>query len=467
MPQITGLVRDEPQPGQKHRANGKAILGEMGEERHSASLTLDKSRSHLNEYAGYSSGFECWDALVDDADAYKVKVNTKNGVRERKLPADAVIGWAMIANPPAEMTVGWDNATYSRFFDDTLDVMAAIVPDVFRRDNLRMLALHKDEGYMNDMGEYSWNLHAVGVPMGQNGRYCGNLIDAKRCVQICQDFPRMMRARGWDLDDLDLTDFERMGKDENGEYKDPAYRAERQAKRREQGRKTNKYIADKKAKAAELAAKATAELTEARTERDAAKAEAQAARKEAQAVKAEAKTALDAAKAATDEAARKVEEANKAYSDTFMAKFQLEREIGDMTEYRRWKAAQDAQEAQEKARKEREAQEARERQEAARKAQEAQEAAKRAQEAQAARDAEKRRQETGGLLSEDELMAEFRRRMGYKAEQPKAAPAPAPVQRQQQPEGGSALSRLRALAEQSAREQQQRTKDEGPSYPGS
>ena len=24
VPQITGLVRDEPQPGQKHRANGKA-----------------------------------------------------------------------------------------------------------------------------------------------------------------------------------------------------------------------------------------------------------------------------------------------------------------------------------------------------------------------------------------------------------------------------------------------------------
>lgn len=463
MPQITGLVRDEPQPGQKHRANGKAILGELGEERHSASLTLDKSRSHLNKYTGYTSGFECWDALTDDADAYRVKVNTKNGVRERKLPADAVIGWAMIANPPAEMTVGWDAAKYAQFFQDTQDVMAEIVPDLFRLENVRMTALHKDEGYMDDQGAYSWNLHAVGVPMGRNGRYCGNLIDAKRCVEICEAYPRMMRAKGWkELDDLDLTDFSRMGKDENGEYKDPAYRAERQAKRREQGRKTNKYIADKKAKAAELSAKATAELTEARTERDAARAETTTA-------KAEAKAAKDAAKAATDEAARKVQEAaqkvqeaNKAYSDTFMAKFQLEREMGDLTEFRRWKAAKDAQEAQEKARKEQEAQEARERQEAARKAQEAQERARREQEAQAAREAEKRRQENGGLLTEDEMMAEFRRRMGYDAPQ---AEQPKPRQ-PEQPEGGSALSRLRAMAEQSARRQQQRTKDGGPSYPG-
>ena len=423
MPQITGLVRDEPQPGQKHRANGKAILGELGEERHSASLTLDKSRSHLNEFTGYTSGFECWDALTDAADAFRVKVNTKNGVRERKLPPDAVIGWAMIANPPAEMTVGWDAAKYAKFFEDTQAVMAEIVPDLFRPENVRMTALHKDEGYMDDQGEYGWNLHVVGVPMGRNGRYCGNLIDAKRCVQICQDFPRMMRAKNWDLDDLDMTDFSRMGKDENGEYKDPAYRAERQAKRREQGRKTNKYIADKKAKAAELAAKATAELTEAR-------AEAQVARDEA-------RTALDAARAATDEADRKVQAANKAYSDTFLAKFQLEREMGDLTEFRRWKAAKDAQEAQEAARKE--------------------------QEAQAAREAEKRRREDGGLLTADEMMAEFRRRMGTapQAEPPKPQPTP-----QRQPEGGSALSRLRAAAEQSARRQQQRTKDGGPSYPG-
>lgn len=456
MPQITGLVRDEPQPGQKHRANGKAILGELGEERHSASLTLDKSRSHLNEFTGYTSGFACWDALTDAADAFRVKVNTKNGVRERKLPPDAVIGWAMIANPPAEMTVGWDAAKYAKFFEDTQAVMAEIVPDLFRPENVRMTALHKDEGYMDDQGEYGWNLHVVGVPMGRNGRYCGNLIDAKRCVQICQDFPRMMRARNWDLDDLDMTDFSRMGKDENGEYKDPAYRAERQAKRREQGRKTNKYIADKKAKAAELAAKATAELTEAR-------AEAQVARAEAQVARDEARTALDAARAATDEADRKVQAANKAYSDTFLAKFQLEREMGDLTEFRRWKAAKDAQEAQEAARKEQEAQAARERQEAVRKAQEAQERARREQEAQAAREAEKRRREDGGLLTADEMMAEFRRRMGTAAQAEPPKPQPTP---QRQPEGGSALSRLRAAAEQSARRQQQRTKDGGPSYPG-
>ena len=59
LPQVTGLVRGEPKPGAKHRSNGAAICGEAGKERHSASETLDRTRSKYNQYAGHVTGREC------------------------------------------------------------------------------------------------------------------------------------------------------------------------------------------------------------------------------------------------------------------------------------------------------------------------------------------------------------------------------------------------------------------------
>lgn len=76
--------------------------------------------------------------------------------------------------------------------------------------------------------------------------------------------------------------------------------------------------------------------------------------------------------------------ANKEFSDTYFAKTALEREIGDMTEFKHWKAARDAQEAQEAARKQEAEEKAKAAAEAARKAQEAQEQARREQEARRA-----------------------------------------------------------------------------------
>lgn len=291
VPQLTGLVRGEPQPGQKHRSNGKAILGELGKERHSASATLDRSRSHLNSYDGFDgSGFACWDDMFDRAGAYRVKVNTKAGVKERALREDAVIGCAVIFEPPVDMMTGWTAEECDRFFDDCRDCMAEIEPKLFRPANRRMQARHRDEGYKDLHGEYGEHEHDVYDAIDQNGRYCGNLIDAALRRKICESFPRLMRARNWDLEDCDLTDFARMGfvKDAEGNKildddgkpipVDPAYRKERQEKRKRQGRSANQYAADRKAAAHDEAAKLyeAARLTErdARRERHEIRAEA-------------------------------------------------------------------------------------------------------------------------------------------------------------------------------------------------
>lgn len=265
VPQVIGLVRGEPKEGQKHRANGGRILKEMGDERYSRSDTLDRTRSNQNEYVGFRSGGACWDALEEEAANYKIKGKTKDGKEyERGLRSDAVIGWAVIYNPPAEMTVGWSRAKYEKFYRDSREVMAAIRPEVFRAENIRMSAVHRDEGMLGVDGQYSEHVHDAGVSRDASGKYCGNLIDAKLMVAINKAYPRMMREKGWQLDDLDVTDFERMGKDKDGTYIDPEYRASRLS-RKKGGKDVNKYIADKAKEAEQAYTEAMEQVMQAKT----------------------------------------------------------------------------------------------------------------------------------------------------------------------------------------------------------
>lgn len=238
-PQITGLVRGTPK-NPTHRSNGGKICRELGNERFSKSETLDKTRSHLNEYSGMygdGTGQDCWDKLKEEADSYKMPVKLPDGTAAtRGLRKDAVIGFSVIINPPDEMCAGWSPETYDKFSADGYDTLCEIAPRVFRKENIRMVAKHRDEGLPDENGNYGEHEHIVGVPRDENGRYCGNLIDAKMLSEINRKFPAMMREKGWDLDDLDVTDWDR--------YKtDPAYKAERKAKRKEHGKSTNRYIA--------------------------------------------------------------------------------------------------------------------------------------------------------------------------------------------------------------------------------
>ena len=76
-----------------------------------------------------------------------------------------------------------------------------------------------------------------GIPKDKKGNYCGNKIDAKLLVEINKNYPKMMREKGWDIEDLDCTDWDRCKTDE-------AYRNERKSKRKS-GKSVNNYIADK------------------------------------------------------------------------------------------------------------------------------------------------------------------------------------------------------------------------------
>ena len=250
-----GLVRGEPKKGAKHRANGGKILREAGEERHSKTNHLDRTLSHLNEYTGFASGDECWDDMEARAGSYrqKVKGKTKTGeevTRERGLRKDAVIGWAVIIHPADEVTRDWTWEDFDRFDEDSMAVLAEISPELFSEANERMSATHKDEA-----GKHR---HHFGDCIAEDGTYCGNLIDAKLLVEINERFPAMMRERGWDVADMDRTDWERAKKDK-------AYAAERLAKRESQRLDTNAHVRREKEKATQAKLdEAEAALTEAR-----------------------------------------------------------------------------------------------------------------------------------------------------------------------------------------------------------
>ena len=233
--QMTGLIRGESKA--EHRSNGKAILGEMGKERISPSETLNPERTHLNVYEQENtSGFSMWDSMVERANTYKqaVKGKTKSGeeiTRYRSLRKDAIIGVAVIINPPYEECRNWSEEEYQKFYDDTRECLAEFRPEIFRKDNQVFGVEHRDEGYDDN----DRHLHAVYDAIDENGRYCGNRLDAKFLSDFNKSYPKMMRSKGWEMDDLDTTDWDK--------YKtDPVYKAERDAKRRSQGKSVNQHI---------------------------------------------------------------------------------------------------------------------------------------------------------------------------------------------------------------------------------
>lgn len=237
--QMMGLVREDYPKG-RHRGNGKAIIGEMGKERISRSETLDKERTKFNKYdQDIQSGFEVWDEMVERAENYKmpVKCKQKDGTeitRYRNLKKDAVLGVAIIINPPFYESQNWDENTYKKFYEDTQEVLEELNPDIFRKENQIFGVEHYDEGYnINDRHK-----HIVYNTVSQEGRYCGNKIDAKFLSEFNKKYPKMMRDRGWDMDDLDTTDWDRFKVDQD-------YRIERKAKRKFQGKSVNQYIHDK------------------------------------------------------------------------------------------------------------------------------------------------------------------------------------------------------------------------------
>lgn len=244
-PQVLGLTMAPNH--NKHRAGLGGILSEMMKDRKTKSSTFKPELMDNNLY--YSSvGSDYAEPIInmfqDIQDNYKQVVIVKGEERYRKLRNDTVLGVATIFNPSVEIQreilkrCNYDLNAFdkqmNKFYEDCNKCMAQLCPDLYH-DNIVATAYHKDEG--RDLEDRTlhiagceiicpdYHVHQVRLAQNKNGKWCGNKIDFNFFQNINQNFPRLMRAYGWDfLDDLDITDW-------NNYDNDPEYRETIRTKR--------------------------------------------------------------------------------------------------------------------------------------------------------------------------------------------------------------------------------------------
>lgn len=214
VPQATGLTVGDPKPNRKtgrpprHRHNGLGWCMEAMEERASKSKTVDRTLTHTNDYhGGPRSARAFWEAFEEElATEHQTVIKRKDGTTmTRAFRKDGVPLAGVVINPPDEVWRELDEATRTRFVDDSMEVMEEFEPRLFSRSHVRAHVTHNDEG-----GDH----HILYDTFDDEGRCHGNFLDAKLLHRLCEVYPAAMRERGWDLEDLDLTDWERMKTDE-------------------------------------------------------------------------------------------------------------------------------------------------------------------------------------------------------------------------------------------------------------
>lgn len=340
-PQILGMQR-RPSVSRRtgrvsrHRASSPSGLccEAAPRERASVSETLDRSRTPLNVNLGPESGEELWHSMCEEAGAARVRMVARDGTEhERGLRQDAVIGYAWIDHPPAEVTADWDDDTMMRFTRDSMeaanDVLASMGrPRMFGGANERATYVHRGEGMPADPatafeGVPGVHAHRFGVCRDpETGAWCGSAIDARFLSELDRRYPALMRERGWPLLDLDTTDYGRMATDEG-------YAKERRARGARHGRSTNEYRRDRMledmADAFDMAVEANRAADAARAEadrvREAAATDARAVRRQAQD---EARQTRQATARERDEALTQAE-ASRAEAERARAEAELSR----------------------------------------------------------------------------------------------------------------------------------------------
>lgn len=257
----------------KRKGDAKKVCCEGFNERYSKDQDLDRSRSHLNTYVGYTSGKELYEDWMQMADNHTDAMG-------RHLRSDAVIGFTMCIKPDIENFSKLSEAERDKFLDDSDKISI----DILQRFGLQVdgIARHKDEEIDHD--------HIF----GHDPEYkCGRKIGLELYNCFNKEYPERMRQLGYDVKDMQVYDADKVAKmseDEKAEYK--ADMIARKKAKKKSGRSSNQYKADKDAEA-EARAKAIIE-----------KAEAQA-----RLVKLEAEDARETIRA--EEKAKAMEEAEK------------------------------------------------------------------------------------------------------------------------------------------------------------
>lgn len=238
----------------------RAVVCEGLSERWGKDEDIDRSRSCRNTYTGITSGVALAEALTKEAAEYSAQRKAAGG---RALRADAAIGWAMILKPPAEIINTMSPEQQVKFFEDSDKILV----DIMGNDNIRATALHRDE--------QAPHKHYYGMGYTKSGELCvDKVINPKLYKQLNQEYPRLMRKMGWDIEDCTVYDSDKvksMTEDEAAAYK-------RECKAKRQQKKSG--VDSKTYKAQQELQKIEKEKDKARLSRDLALAAAQQAKQQ-------------------------------------------------------------------------------------------------------------------------------------------------------------------------------------------
>ncbi len=238
----------------------RAVVCEGLSERWGKDEDIDRNRSRYNTYTGIASGVELAESMTKEAAEYSAQRKAAGG---RALRTDAAIGWAMILKPPAEIINTMSPEQQVKFFEDSDKILVDIMGD----DNIRATALHRDE--------QAPHKHYFGMGYTRTGELCvDKVINPKLYKKLNQEYPRLMREMGWDIEDCTVYDSDKvksMTEDEAAAYK-------RVCKAKRQQKKSG--VDSKTYKAQQELQKIEKEKDRARLSRDLALAAAQQAKQQ-------------------------------------------------------------------------------------------------------------------------------------------------------------------------------------------
>ena len=210
----------------KRKGNLKAVACEALEERYCSDVDYDPTKTEQNVYEGITSGEELTRVITEEAEAYseQQKANGKRALRK-----DAIIGFACIVKPSEDFIDSLSEEEKERFWEDSNYVMRDILGD----SNIKSRVRHKDEGAEHE--------HYFGMPYTKDGRLCGKeFFSLKTYKRFNAEYPRRMRACGWDIDDCIVYDEEQAATDEG--YKARHIQSKKEKKH---GLSSAKYKANK------------------------------------------------------------------------------------------------------------------------------------------------------------------------------------------------------------------------------
>lgn len=193
--------------GGKHSGNARSVAMEALKERYCKDPDLDRDLTEENPYLedGFTSGKELADYWEQEAAEYRI--TDKNG-KQKKLRSDASIGFAYIVKPDEEYMESLSEEDQMRMLEDAAEITIGI----FRKRGLVI-----DAGVVH-VDERNPHMHIF----GHDPEYkLGKKIDIRLFGELNRDVPKLMRERGWDIQDCagyDLEAVSQMTPEEKAEY---------------------------------------------------------------------------------------------------------------------------------------------------------------------------------------------------------------------------------------------------------